>query len=89
MVERDEDGRPIATRNAGAFMGPFGMYPVPSNLLDDRSRATPRKRGRSRRFKVVALAIVTIVVIVVFLLLAAATPSTASGLPTQAFALSF
>lgn len=89
MVERDEDGRPIATRNAGAFMGPFGMYPVPSNLLDDQSRATPRKRGWSRRFKVVALAIATIVVIVVFLLLAAATPSTASGLPTQAFALSF
>ncbi len=89
MVERDEDGRPIATRNAGAFMGPYGMYPVPSNLLDDQSRAVPHKRGRSRRFRVLALAIVAIVVIIVFLLLAAATPSTASGLPTQAFALGF
>ena len=89
MVERDEDGRPVATRNAGAFMGPFGMYPVPSDLLADGSRAVSPKRGRSGRFKVVLLTIVAGVVVIVLLLLAAVTPSTASGLPTTAIALGF
>jgi len=34
MKARDEDGRPVATRNAGAFLAPTGMIPVPSKILD-------------------------------------------------------
>lgn len=38
MRERDEEGRPIATRNAGAFLAPFtGVVPVPSSLVEDSS----------------------------------------------------
>lgn len=87
MVERDEDGRPIATRNAGAFMGPFtGIAPVPSDLLDRHWRAVPRKSGRSRRFKVTVFVITAIILAIVFIILAATTPSTVSGLPPLAFA---
>lgn len=38
MTERDEEGRPIATRNAGAFLSPLtGVVPVPSSLVEDSS----------------------------------------------------
>ena len=36
MRERDAEGRPVATRNAGAFLSPVGMIPVPSSLLDEQ-----------------------------------------------------
>ncbi len=35
MRERDEDGRPVPTHNAGAFLSPVGMIPAPSSMLDD------------------------------------------------------
>lgn len=37
MTERDEEGRPVATPHAGAFLGPFtGIPPVPSSVIDQR-----------------------------------------------------
>jgi hypothetical protein len=37
MTERDEEGRPVATPHAGAFLGPFtGVPPVPSSVIDQR-----------------------------------------------------
>jgi len=64
MVERDEEGRPKATRNAGAFLGPLGgMVPVPSDMLDKHWR----RKGKGRRIP--DLAVVTIVVTVVIVLL--------------------
>lgn len=37
MTERDEEGRPVATPHAGAFLGPFtGVLPVPSSVIDQR-----------------------------------------------------
>lgn len=87
MVERDKDGRPIASPNAGAFLGPFtGVAPVPSDLLDRQWRAGPRRIGRSRRLKVTVLATAAIVVIVVLVILGAATPGTLSELPSLASA---
>ncbi len=87
MVDRDKDGRPIASPNAGAFLGPFtGVAPVPSDLLDRQWRAGPRKIGRTQRSKVTILAAAAIVVIVVLVILGVATPSTVSELPSLAFA---
>ena len=57
MNERDEEGRPVATKNAGAFMPPppsggGGMYAVPSSVIDQRgasvehpSEADVERRG--------------------------------------------
>lgn len=37
MAERDEEGRPVATPNAGAFLAPIqGVPPVPSSVIDQR-----------------------------------------------------
>lgn len=55
MAERDEEGRPVATPNAGAFLSPLtGMPPVPSSFIDQRGASVePRdeaeieRRGRS------------------------------------------
>lgn len=52
--ERDEDGRPVAQPNAGAFLAPFqGVMPVPSSLIDQRgasvehpSEADVERRGQ-------------------------------------------
>lgn len=79
MVERDEEGRPKATRNAGAFLGPLGgMVPVPSDVLDKHWR---RRKGKGRRIP--DWAVVTIVVIVLIVLLVllglALTPDTAAA----------
>ena len=56
MTERDEEGRPIATRNAGAFLSPpqsggGGMYPVPSSVIDQRGASVehPREADVERR----------------------------------------
>ena len=36
-TERDEEGRPVAQPNAGAFLAPFqGVPPVPSSVIDQR-----------------------------------------------------
>lgn len=49
MTERDEEGRPIATRNAGAFLGPFsGVVPVPSDLAADGQTIEPDLGPRLR-----------------------------------------
>lgn len=54
MTQRDEEGRPIATRNAGAFLAPVGgVIPAPSSMLDAEGAAgepvlDPRARGRLR-----------------------------------------
>ncbi len=51
MRERDEEGRPIATRNAGAFLAPYtGVVPVPSSLVespsgDDTDQIAVERRG--------------------------------------------
>lgn len=49
MTERDEEGRPIATKNAGAFFSPpssggGGMYPVPSSVIDQRGASVEHPR---------------------------------------------
>ena len=42
MPERDAEGRPIATRNAGAFLAPVGgVVPAPSSILDEDGGAAP------------------------------------------------
>jgi len=52
--ERDEEGRPIATRNAGAFLAPVGgVVPAPSSMLDEEGSPSepsvdPQLRPRLR-----------------------------------------
>lgn len=49
MTERDEEGRPVATRNAGAFLGPFsGVVPVPSSAGESEGRVEPALTPRMR-----------------------------------------
>jgi hypothetical protein len=45
--ERDDEGRPVPTRNAGAFLAPSGLIPVPSSPLDDVERPGRRRRPLS------------------------------------------
>ena len=72
MVERDKSFRPKATRNAGAFLGPFtGIIPVPSDMLDRHWSKADRKSGRGRALK---LAVLGLVAVTVFLVLFALTP---------------
>lgn len=81
MVERDREGRPKATRNAGAFLGPFGgMLPVPSELLDKHWRRRKRE-GRFSNWTLFTIA-VTIVVVLFLLLVLALPPDTAATAAT-------
>ena len=75
MVERDKDGRPKATRNAGAFLGPFGgMVPVPSEVLERHWRRRKR-RSRFSNWTLFTIAVV-IVIVLFFLIVVALTPGT-------------
>jgi len=79
MVERDKDGRPSATRNAGAFLSPTrGVVPVPSDIVD---RHWNRPKANGRRAKLVMYTIASVLVIaLVFVILWVLTPTTAAGL---------
>ncbi len=54
MPERDAEGRPVATHNAGAFLAPLGgVIPAPSSMLDEEGSASepavdPQLRTRFR-----------------------------------------
>ena len=79
MVERDKDGRPIRTRNAGAFLSPSrGMIPVPSDILD-RYWRRPKAEGRRARLVMDTIAVILGIVLVV-LILWVLTPSAAAAL---------
>jgi hypothetical protein len=81
MDDRDEEGRPKATRNAGAFLSPNrGVIPVPSSILDDYwDDRRPKRSGphRTRWALAVAIAMVGIILILFFL-----TPDASSALAT-------
>jgi hypothetical protein len=77
MVERDKDGRPSATRNAGAFLSPTrGVVPVPSDIVD---RHWDRPKANGRRAKLVMYTIASVIAFV-FVILWVLTPTTAAGL---------
>ena len=76
MVERDEEGRPKATRNAGAFLGPFGgMVPSPSDMLDKHWR---RRKGRERISDWNLFIVAVVIAVVLFLLFVVLAPTAAA-----------
>jgi hypothetical protein len=71
-VERDEEGRPKATRNAGVFLNPFlGVVPVPSDMIDDYWR---RRKG-PRRFPLRTLFVIGVIILPALFLLIVVAPA--------------
>jgi len=71
-IERDEEGRPKATRNAGAFLNPFlGVVPVPSDMIDDYWR---RRKG-PRRLPLRTLFVIGVIILLALFLLIVVAPA--------------
>jgi hypothetical protein len=60
VVDRDEEGRPVASRNAGAFLSPVGMIPVPSSILDHEREENDRRSWRAAILTAVAVWVVLV-----------------------------
>jgi len=71
-VERDEEGRPKATRNAGAFLNPFlGVVPVPSEMIDNYWR---RRQG-ARHLPLRTLSVIALIILLALFLLIVVAPA--------------